>query len=165
MTEQETIDIDNKIIRKINLAIDAALMYENVTQGKRKLGITGEVGEIVVCHQLGLQLVSDPRSEGFDALDNEGKQVQIKTRRSESEGLPRNVGRISRFSDKHKFDYALLAILDKEYKLHEVWRASYEDLEPIIKNEQTERSGPRLSSFKKVGEKIFDRKAANSHQN
>ena len=164
MNEQETIDIDNKIIRKINLAIDAALMYENVTQGKRKLGITGEVGEILVCHQLGLQLVSDPRSEGFDALDKDGKQVQIKTRRSESEGLPRDVGRISRFS-KHGFDYALLAILDKEYKLHEVWRASYEDLKPIIKNEQTERSGPRLSSFKKVGEKIFDRKAASSHQN
>ena len=164
MNEQETIVIDNKIIRKINLAIDAALMYENITQGKRKLGITGEVGEILVCHQLGLQLVSDPRSEGFDALDKDGKQVQIKTRRSESEGLPRDVGRISRFS-KHGFDYALLAILDKEYKLHEVWRASYEKLKPIIEKEQNERSGPKLSSFKSVGEKIFDRNTTNSRQN
>jgi hypothetical protein len=58
MNEQETIFIDNKFIRKINLAIDIALMYEN----------------------------------------------------------------ISRLS-KHGFDYALLAILDKEYKLYEVWRA------------------------------------------
>src|SRR6266404_286092 len=30
----------------------------------RKFGITGEVGEILVCQALGLRLVKDPRSQG-----------------------------------------------------------------------------------------------------
>jgi len=157
MTDQ--IIIDKKIIERINSAIDAALLYEDVTNGKRKLGITGEIGEILVCHQLAFKLVSDPRSEGFDAIDKDGKHVQIKTRRSESEGLPRIVGRVSRFSD-HKFDYALLAILDKKYRLCQIWRASYNKLRPIIEKEQTDRSGPKLASFMKAGEIIFDKKCS-----
>ena len=157
MTDQIT--IDKKIIQRIHSAIDAALLYENVTKGKRKLGITGEVGEILVCYQLGLKLVTDPRSEGFDAIDKDGKHVQIKTRRSESEGLPRIVGRVSRFSG-HNFDYALLAILDKKYSLCQIWRASYNKLKPIIEKEQTDRSGPKLASFMKAGEKVFDKKCS-----
>lgn len=153
MKEYETIVIDNKIVKKINSAIEAALIYENVTHGKRKLGITGEVGEILVCNQCGLKLVSDYRSEGFDAIDREGKRVQIKTRRSESEGLPKISGRVSRFS-KHSFDYAILAILGKEYNLCQAWRIFYKKLKPIIEKEQTERSGPKLSSLIKIGESI-----------
>lgn len=159
MNGQKTISISKDIIDKINSAIDAALIYENVTDGKRKLGVTGEVGEILVCRQLGIKLVLDPRSEGFDAIDKDGKHVQIKTRRSESKGLPRIVGRVSRFSN-HKFDYALLALLDREYKLCQIWRVAYSKLKPIIEKEQTERSGPRLASLmkKNVGDLIFDKK-------
>jgi hypothetical protein len=142
MTDQIT--IDKKIIQRIHSAIDAALLYENITKGKRKLGITGE---------------TDPRSEGFDAIDKDGKHVQIKTRRSESEGLPRIVGRVSRFSG-HNFDCALLAILDKKYSLCQIWRASYNKLKPIIEKEQTDRSGPKLASFMKAGEKVFDKKCS-----
>lgn len=157
MTDQKTISINKKIVDRIKSAIDAALLYENITNGKRKLGITGEVGEILVCHKFGLKLVSDFRSEGYDAIDKTGKHVQIKTRRSESEGLPRPIGRVSRFSN-HKFDYTLLAIMDRKYSLCQVWRISYSKLKPIIAKEQTERSGPRLASLMKVGDLIFDKK-------
>lgn len=157
MNEPKSIFINKEIVDRINSAIDAALMYENVTNGKRKLGITGEVGEILVCHQLGLKLVLDPRSEGFDAIDKDGRHVQIKTRRRESEGLPRPGGRVSRFSN-HKFDYALLALLDRDYKLCQVWRTPYDKLKPIIEKEQTERSGPRLASFMRYGKIVFDKK-------
>ena len=58
-----TIKVDNKLLSKMRLAIDVALQYEAITNSKRKLGITGEVGEVLVCHQLGLKLVLDPRSE------------------------------------------------------------------------------------------------------
>ena len=153
MRKYETIIIDKKILKKVHSAIDAALMYENVTRGKRKLGITGEVGEILVCNQLRLKLVSDPRSEGFDAIDKSGKRIQIKSRRSESEGLPKISGRVSRFS-KHRFDYAILAILDKEYNLCQAWRIFYKKLKPIIEKEQTDRSGPKLSSLINKGEPI-----------
>jgi len=149
----KTIEIDSKLINEIKSAIDVALEYEAATNGKRKLGITGEVGELLVCHQLGLKLVLDSRSEGFDAVDKDGLRVQIKTRRSESEGLPRDAGRTSRFS-KHEFDYALLALLDHKYQLCEIWRADYNKLKPIIEGQK--RRSPNLSSFKRVGERIFE---------
>ena len=120
MENPKTIKIDNNLINKVKSAIDVALEYEAATNGKRKLGITGEVGEVLVCYQLGLRLVLDSRLEGFDAVDRDGLRVQIKTRRGESEGLPSKAGRISRFSE-HEFDYALLALLDHEYQLCEIW--------------------------------------------
>ncbi len=153
MENPKTIKIDNKLINIIKSAIDVALEYEAATNGERKLGITGEVGEVLACHKLGLKLVLDSRSEGFDAVDKKGLRVEIKTRRSESEGLPRDAGPTGVFS-KHGFDYALLALLGNKYELCEIWRADYNKLTPII--EKRERRNPPLSSFKRVGEKIFD---------
>ncbi len=158
MNEVEAVIIDDDVIRKINDAIRIALAYEKQTHGKRKLGITGEVGEILVCYYLGLRLVLDSRSQGFDAIDKDGRKVQIKTRRSEYEGLPKAAGRTGRFS-KHPFDYALLGLLDHNYQLCEVWRAEYDKLKPII--EKTKRRDPNLSSFKRVGGKIFDNDSQN----
>lgn len=155
MEESGIITVDDKLINKLTSAISVALAYEKVTHGKRKLGITGEVGELLACYRLGLKLVLDSRSEGFDAIDKDGLKVQIKTRRSESVGLPLDVGRMSSFS-KHKFDYALLVLLDDKYRLCEIWRADYDKLYPIIENEK--RRNPKLSSFKRVGDKIFDKR-------
>lgn len=148
----EWIYIKDDLIEKIKLAIKAALAYEIETGRKRKLGITGEVGEILVCHLLHLRLMLDPRSLGYDALDSNGARIQIKTRRSESEGLPRDAGRVSSFSE-HKFDYALLCLLDQQYQLCEIWRADYDDLCPIIIKQK--RRNPNLSLFKKVARKIY----------
>jgi len=153
MENPETMGINNNLIKIINSAIDVALQYETATNGKRKLGITGEVGEVLVCHRLGLKLVLDSRSEGFDAVDKDGLRVQVKSRRSESEGLPRDAGRTGIFS-KHEFDYALLALLDNKYKPCEIWRADYDKLKPVI--DKQKRRNPSLSSFKNVGEKIFE---------
>jgi len=148
----KTIKIDNKLIDIIKSAIGVALEYEAATKGKRKLGITGEVGEVLACRQLGLKLVLDSRSEGFDAVDKNGLKVQIKTRRSESQGLPSDSGRTSSFS-KHHFDYALLVLLDSKYELCEIWRSEHDKLIPII--EKQKRRNPPLSSFKQVAQRIF----------
>ena len=155
-----TIDINEALIRNIEAAIKTSLIYEKLTDGKRKLGITGEVGEVFVVHslreQLGLKLIADPRSQGFDAIDKNNIYVQIKTRRSESGEEPKLIGRMSRFS-MHRFDYALLAFLGNDYKLRKVWKLSYHKLSPIIEKEQTERSGPRLKTFiDAAGKPIFD---------
>lgn len=150
----ETVVVGDELIKAINSAIRAALSYEKATHQKRRLGITGEVGELLVCHQLGLRLVLDTRSEGFDALDKGGRRVQIKTRRSESEGLPKDRGRVSRFSE-HPFDYALMGLLDHQYRLCEVWRADYKRLKPIIKKQ--ERRNPTLLHFKNAGKRVFVR--------
>lgn len=148
----EWIVIDDNIIQKVKLAIEAALAYESATGGNRKLGITGEVGEILVCYQLGLRLMLDPRSVGYDALDSGGRRVQIKTRRSESKGLPRDAGRVSRFSE-HEFDYALLGLLDHQYRLCEIWQADYDDIMPIVGTQK--RRNPNLSLFKRVAHRVF----------
>ncbi len=152
MENTKTIKIGNKLINVVKSAVDVALEYEAATNRKRKLGITGEVGEVLVCHQLGLKLVLDSRSEGFDALGKDGLRVQIKTRRSETEGLPGDAGRTSSFS-KHEFDYALLALLDNKYELCEIWQADYNKLNPIIEKQKSRN--PSLSSFKRVGRKVF----------
>lgn len=151
--DANTIRVDEKIVDKVCAAIKAALDYEEAMRGKRKIGITGEVGEVLVCHEMDLLLVLDNRARGYDAIDANGQRVEIKTRRSESDELPKDFGRVSRFS-KHPFDYALLAILDHSYRLREIWRADYDALHPIIAKQK--RRNPHIGDFKDVGHKVFD---------
>jgi len=144
--------VSQEVLNAISKAIDAARAYEHAAKGRRKLGITGEVGEVRCCHILGLRLCVDPRSEGFDAIDSEGNRVQIKTRRSESDGLPRDVGRLSAFS-RHEFDYALLVLLDAEYSVAEIWRAEHADIADLIESQK--RRNPSLASFKRKAARIW----------
>jgi len=118
VSKTETVAVDTRLLGKIKQAVDAALSYEEVTKRTRKLGITGEVGEVLACHQLRLERVIDPRSEGLDAIDKDGSRVEIKTRTSESDGLSSNAGRTSRFS-AHEFDYAILILLNRQYEISE----------------------------------------------
>jgi hypothetical protein len=148
----DTIVISNDLIKVVERSIATALEYETATQGSRKLGITGEIGEILVCKQMKLKMMKDPRSIGYDAVDSNGYKVQIKTRRGESGNTPRETGRLGRFST-HKFDYALLGILDDKYQLTEIWRSEYKVIEPIISSQK--RRNPGISTFKRVAHKIF----------
>lgn len=150
--ELDTRPITDSILSATQTVIDAALKYEAATGGNRKVGITGEVGEVLACRALGLRLATDPRSEGPDAVDTEGKRVQIKTRRSESEGLPRNAGRLGTFS-RHAFDYALLVLLDHNYELAEIWRAEYAELKALVDGQK--RRNPNLASFKRIASKVW----------
>jgi len=150
--ELEARPITDSILSAAQMVIDAALRYEAATGGTRKAGVTGEVGEILACDALHLKLVTGPGSEGFDAVDAEGKHVQIKTRRSESEGLPRDAGRLGTFS-RHAFDYALLVLLDHGYRLAEIWRAEYAALKPLVDSQK--RRNPNLASFKRISKKVW----------
>jgi len=147
-----TIQIDKTVLNIVRNVIKSALSYEEITDNKRKVGVTGEVGEVLACYHLDLRLCIDPRSAGYDAIDKEGKKVQIKTRRSEKEGLPKDAGRLGTFS-KHPFDYALLVLLDREYSVAEIWKADYADIIPII--EKQKRRNPNLSTFKNVSHRIW----------
>lgn len=146
-----SIVITTDLLNKIKAVIPYALDYEAATLSKRKLGITGELGEVLVCAQLGLRLAVDPRSQGYDAVDGL-KLVQIKARRSESGDTPRGAGRVSSFS-KHPYDYALLGILNSRYELTEIWRAEFNIIEPIIcKNK---KRNPQITAFKRVAKRVF----------
>jgi hypothetical protein len=151
-SQSRFIKVDSELLDKIKQAIQVALAYERATNGSRKLGITGEVGEVLMCKQLGLRMTLNPRSEGYDAIDKAGKHVQIKARRSESGNTPKKSGRLSRFSE-HKFDYALLGILDSQYRLTKIWRADYQTIEPVISKQK--RRNPSLASFIGIAHQVF----------
>ena len=150
--EADCLAITDSILETMTKAVEAELAYEQATNCGRKFGITGEVGEILVCRALGLNLVKDPRSEGFDAVDANGSRVQIKARRAESSEIPNDSGRLSRFSC-HDCDYVLLGILSKEYQLVEIWKADYVRLKPII--EKHKRANPTIRQFKAIGARVY----------
>ena len=140
----KNISINSKILNKIRQAIKIAVEYEKLTG--RKLGITGEVAEVLVCKKLNLKLSADPLCAGYDAVDRRGKKYQIKSKR-----VLRQEGRLGSFS-KHRFDYAILALLDKNYKVYEIWKAPYSKIKPIIA--RNKRHNPSVKKFKSVAKKI-----------
>jgi hypothetical protein len=152
MNENENVLITEDILNVVKIAIDCAVKYGKITKNKRKLGITGEVGEVFACKQFGLKLILDSQSAGFDAIDKNGSRVQIKTRRSESGKSLRDLTRLSRFS-RHEFDYCLLLLLDENYQIYELWKADYKDLLPLI--EKQKNRNPSLGSFKKVAVRVI----------
>src|SRR3989338_4701641 len=110
----KTIKITPAIWQTVRKVVSVALKYEKLTG--RNLGITGEVGELLVCQKLKLKLSADPLTAGYDAVDKNRKRYQIKTRRAHNDR-----GRISSFS-KHGFDYAVLITLGKNYKISGLWQ-------------------------------------------
>lgn len=150
MLSMKTIKITNQILKVVKKVISVALEYEKLTG--RKLGITGEVGEVLVCDNRKLKLLNDPLEAGYDAIDNESKHYQIKARRSNNTNPGARIGRFA----KHKFDYAILAFLEFDYSIKELWRATYKDLLPVIKRH--ERRNPSVNEFLRVAEKIFPSK-------
>ena len=148
----KTVAVTRKMLGAVRQAVAASRIYEEATKGSRKLGITGEVGEVLCCKRMGLRFCIDPRSQGFDAIDRRGKRVQIKTRRSESADLPRDAGRVSRFS-LHEFDYALLVLMTPDYQVAEIWRAQYADLAGLI-DKQPGRN-PTVASIKRKATRVW----------
>ena len=148
----KTLRVTNEIVAKVEKLVKAARAYEKTIGDTRKAGITAEVGEISACYHLKLRLCADSKAKGFDAIDRLGRRIQIKTRRSETEGMPRDAGRLSSFS-KHSCDYVILVLLYHTYQLAEMWRADYGDLVPLI--EKRKGRNPNLSSFKKIAKRVW----------
>ena len=135
-------------LKLVSGAIKAARKYEQSLG--RKLGITGEVGEVLACHELGLYLCKDSLSKGYDAVDKNGKKIQIKTRRSEKLDVPTDRARIGKI--RHKCDYVLMVILARDYSVKEIWKAQYKKLQPFLAKQKG--SGIPIGSFKKAAERI-----------
>ncbi len=146
MPQDQVIKLTPKFKQAAAAAIKAAITYEKVSG--RKLGITGEVGEIIVCSRLKLNLLSNPISAGYDAVDTRGNKYQIKARRGGSSNPGAKIGSFS----KHKFDYAVLVILDDNYKLVAMYKVSYKKILPVI--ESSKRRAPTLRKFIKLSQKI-----------
>lgn len=146
MIKNNTVIIDKELRNIVIDAIKIANKYQFKTG--RKLGITGEIAEVIVCDKLNLRLLSDRLAKGFDALDKRSqKTYQIKSKQ-----ITKAFGRIGRFS-YHKFDYAILALFDKNYQLTGIWQTSYKKIIPIIEKEK--RRNPNIKKFISVSKKIW----------
>lgn len=153
--KEESTEITQNHMDVIESVIKIAIQYEDLMDNKRRLGITGEVGEIRACFKYNLRLAKNSQSAGYDAIDSEGKKVQIKTRRIRPELKSIESKRLSKFSI-HKFDYCLLVLLDEDYVMYEVWKAYSYELEKIIRHH--EKRNPTIRQFKEAGMNIFVRK-------
>lgn len=140
-----------KIEPLVKRIIDSAVDYQLLTN--RKLGITGEIGELLIVLKVpGLRLCVSSIEEGYDAIDEFGKRVQIKTRRGAVTDVPKISGRIGTFS-KHEFDYALFALLSKKYEVIEIWKANFTDVNRIV--EKHKRRNPTIREFINISELVY----------
>lgn len=153
----ELFEITQEHVDVIESAIKVARQYETMMGDKQRLGITGEVGDIKACFKYDLKLAKMTENPGYDAVDSEGKKVQIRTRRIVPGKTSIDSKRLSTFS-KDKFDYCLLLMLDKEYDIEEVWRTEASALEPIIW--QLTKRNPTITAFKRVGKLIYEKNAS-----
>lgn len=152
MSQDNFLKVGTKIEKTIKHAIKASLNYEHITG--RNLGITAEVGEVLAAKLLSLRLAKSKIQKGYDAVDENGKTVQIKTRRSDNGQKPKRNGRVGRFG-KHEFNYALLIILSDRYEVMEIYKAEYDKVQPLVS--QYERRNPPIRAFIKMALKIYPR--------
>lgn len=133
-------------IRK--LAVD----YEAGFQFERRIGITGEWAEILLCYLFDMKLVVNGINAGYDAIDTQNKQIQIKSvRKKVLKETSTKTGRLSRFST-HEFDLCYLVIFNKRFEPEEIWKATYNDLLPLL--DKQERRNPSVSAFTDVAQRI-----------
>ena len=147
-----TVEVDNRLLAAAESAIKAAVDYEEATG--RKLGITGEVGEILVCHRLGLRLVKASGAAGFDAIDTQRNRVQIKTRRDSKGGAINSVGTVGKFTN-FDFDYALYAELDTGFEVSSIYKIERDALPSLIKRKDNALT---VHDFRKYGREVFKKK-------
>lgn len=125
----------------------------------RPLGITGEVAEFEAARLLGLEL-APVRQNGFDVLDRRGgrvRRLQVKGRVLFANAKPGQ--RLSRISLKHKWEAALLVILNEDFEpqlIYEATRAAISKamLAPGSKA-RNERGQLGLSKFKSIGKIVW----------
>lgn len=152
------IAISDEIIEKLNSAIETSLDFEQLT--KKQLNITSIVGEVLACRVHNLKLMVDDINEGFDALDQNGKRVQIKTRRYKGVKSALTGPLLDKKYDT-PFDYAVLVLLDEKYKLMDSYTLSSDSIrqhferinENRVTNEKPKRKTMTISQFIKLADK------------
>lgn len=153
-----SIAISDEIIEKLNSAIETSLGFEQLT--KKQLNITSIVGEVLACKAHNLKLMVDDINEGFDALDKDGKRVQIKTRRYK--GVKSALtGPLLDKNYNIPFDYAVLVLLDEKYKLIDTYTLNSDSIKQHferingnrVTNEKQKRKTMTISQFMKLADK------------
>ena len=146
---------NKKISEIISRAKTAAIEYYDLT-GK-PLGVTGEIGEYEAARLLNLDL-AEARSPGYDAEDENGRLIQIKTRRitQDKNNKSQRVGSIRL---DHQWDSVMLVLMDERYNVSEIYEAERKDIEIEIKKPgsvaRNKRGALPISTIKRIGKLVW----------
>jgi hypothetical protein len=148
------IDLD-KAGEILERARKAAIDYYELT-GK-PLGITGEFGEYVAARILGLEL-ADARFPGYDAVDDDGRKIQIKARSIPS---TKKLGgqRLGSIRLDHDWDCVMLILLDERFEPQAIYEADRAPLEEALakpgSRARNERGALAVTKFIALGCKVW----------
>jgi hypothetical protein len=145
----------NRIADLLKQARAIAIEYYRLT-GK-PLGITGEVGEYEAARLLGLELAV-AREAGFDAVDQNGRHLQIKSR-----SIPRakklTGQRLGSIDLDKPWDAVILVLMDEEFlpvAIYEADRAAItEALQRPGSKARNERGALAISKFRSIGRQVW----------
>lgn len=135
----------------ISQARTLAKEYRQAT-GKTLPGISNEIAENDAAHLLGLTLCED-RSKGYDALDAEGKKIQIKARTIFDDS--KTGQRLGQIKSNQEWDSIVLVLLNEDYEPFEVYEADREELLEVIdkpSKSQKKRGALSVARFRIIGE-------------
>ncbi len=142
--------VDKLIGQARTLAAD----YRQAT-GKTLPGISSEVAEHDATVLLNLELCAD-RSQGFDALGQDGRRIQIKGRTIFDES--KTSQRIGQIKVNQHWDCVMLVLLDERYEPFEIYEADREDLLEYIdrpSQAQKKRGALSVARFKIIGRRVW----------
>jgi hypothetical protein len=108
----------------------------------KSLGITSEVGEYKASKLLKLERAKGNINKGFDAVDRNGKKVQIKSRIWHK--TQERTGVFNNFA----FDYALLVLMSEDYNVVEIHQAPCRSIKAEIEGQSYKRPSLSVGKFK-----------------
>lgn len=133
----------------------AAIDYYRLT-GK-PLGITGEIGEYLAAKHLGLDL-ADARTPGYDAVDRQGRRIQVKARAiPTSQRLSGQ--RLGSIRLEHDWDIVLLILLDELFEVKAIYEADRPAIEAALtkpgSKARNERGALAVTKFISIGRQVW----------
>lgn len=149
-----TIDL-NQVAGLLKQARTIAIEYYRLT-GK-PLGITGEVGEYEAARLLGLELAI-AREAGFDAIDQNGRRLQIKSR-----SIPRakklTGQRLGSIDLEKPWDAVILILMDEEFSPVAIYEADRADITEALQRPgskaRNERGALSVTKFRSIGRQVW----------
>lgn len=146
---------NKKLSEIISAAKTAAISYYKLT-GK-PLGITGEIAECEAARLMDLEL-AEARSPGYDAIDKNGKLIQIKARRI-AEDRRNKSQRVGSIRLDHKWDSVMLVLMDEQYDVFAIYEAEREAIKAEIERPgsvaRNERGALPVSTVKRIGKQVW----------
>ncbi|MDP3984293.1 MAG: hypothetical protein Q8Q52_04710 [Acidimicrobiia bacterium] len=135
---------------RIRSLVAAARRQKLIVGGSR--GTTGPLGELYACQELQLNRAVDGM-RGYDATDAEGRRVQIKSRAPERGDHVNPIGTVGRITN-WDFDYALLVLLDAEFRRDAIWRAEESALAELQARVRNPARGIPVREFMRVAHRV-----------